>query len=111
MSETIPQTTAMMTCCNRQTSAVRRPSAVARLFFGHSVAALLLIVYVHIHEYFWSNTCGFVKKKISREFNLVKKLLYESDEILNSWRKFPAMQYIVKKNISSHLQTTEKGDR
>ena len=38
------------------------------LLFGRSVAALLLIVYLHINEYFWSHTCSFVK-------NLVRNLI------------------------------------
>ena len=29
-----------------------------------SILALLLIVYLHIHEYFWSHTCGFAQKKV-----------------------------------------------
>ena len=48
-----------------------------RLFlFGRSVVALLLIVYHHIREHFWSNTCSFAKK-FSQKFNLVKKLLWQ----------------------------------
>ena len=38
------------------------------LLFDHSVVALLLIVYLHIHEYFWFHTCSFVK-------NLVRNLI------------------------------------
>ena len=38
------------------------------LLFGRSVVVLLLIVYLHIHEYFWSHTCSFVK-------NLVRNLI------------------------------------
>ena len=34
------------------------------LLFGHSVVALLLIVYLHIHKYFWSHTCSFVKNLV-----------------------------------------------
>ena len=39
---------------------------VARFVFGRSVR--LLIVYLHIHDYFWSHTCRF-------EENLVRNLI------------------------------------
>ena len=50
-------------------------SAVACLLFGRSVVALLLIVYLQIHESSWCHTCGFVEK-FSQQFNLVKKILW-----------------------------------
>ena len=47
----------------------RQTLDIALLLFGCLVVALLLIVYLHIHEYFWLYTCGFVKK-------LIRNLIY-----------------------------------
>ena len=57
----------------------RQTSAVTRLLTGCSVVALLLSVYFHIHECFWSNKSGFVKK-FSQEFNFVKKLFWRKQQ-------------------------------
>ena len=33
----------------------------SNMLFGRSVVALLLLIHLHIHEYFWSHTCGWEK--------------------------------------------------
>ena len=58
---------------------IHQTSVVARLLFSRSVVALLLIVYLHIHEHFWSHTCGFWKKN-GQDFHLVN-CLGERDKI------------------------------
>ena len=45
----------------------------------------------HSWKHFLFNTCGYWK--ISQEFNLFKKLLLTKAKKINSWRKFPAVQY------------------
>ena len=46
----------------------RQMPVVAHLLFDRSIVALLLIVYLHIDEYFWSYTYGSWK-------NLVRNLI------------------------------------
>ena len=62
------------------------------LLFGHPVVALVLFAYLCIHEYFWSHTCG-ILKNFSQEFNICQKIALTKATKLNSWRKFPAIQY------------------
>ena len=52
----------------------RQVLVFARLLFDRSVVALLLIVYLPIHESISYSTLVVIEK-ISQEFNLVKKLL------------------------------------
>ena len=52
----------------------RQVPVFARLLFDRSVVALLLIVYLPIHESISYSTLVVIDK-ISQEFNLVKKLL------------------------------------
>ena len=58
----------------------RQVPVFARLLFDHSVVALLLIVYLPIHESISCSTLVVIEK-ISQEFNLVKNCFDESDEI------------------------------
>ena len=69
----------------------RQTSAVACLLFGRSVIALLLIVYLQIHESSWCHTCGFVEK-FSQQFSQKNSLTKATK--LNSWRKFPTIPYV-----------------
>ena len=58
-------------------------SVVARLFFGRSVVALLLIIHFHIHKYFWSHTRGCEKN--SQEFNGIYSLKWRLTDRYLKW--------------------------
>ena len=68
---------------------------IARFVFGRSVR--LLIVYLHIHEYFWLHTCCFAENLVRNYFS--QKIALTKATKLNSWRKFPALQYTMKSMI------------
>ena len=61
----------------------RQVLVFARLLFDRSVVALLLIVYLPIHESISYSTLVVIEN-ISQEFNLVKKLLFTKAKKLNS---------------------------
>ena len=59
----------------------RQTPVGSRLLFSRSIVALLIVIYFYIHDRIFLIPIFRFVKKISQEFNLVKKLLDESDEI------------------------------